>query len=122
MPEWSVMMGLHLADLDGGSAHRYYTVANDVRCVCVQQVLKGYMDLFWDPLFRSLQCHNPLCEAAAAQCITSLSSFVGPRILEGHLSDDQRDVLAARGLRAQTWHVKASKRCDDCQRQGQCAC
>lgn len=90
-----------------GSAHLSCTVADELHCVCVQQVFKRYMDLLWDPLFKSLQCRNPLCEAAAAQCITSLSSFVGPRILEGHLSDDQRDVLAARGLKVQPWHGQA---------------
>lgn len=56
------------------------------------------MDLFWEPLFRSLQSNNPLCEAAAGHCLTSLGGLVGPRILEGHLTEDQHAVLAARGL------------------------
>ena len=69
-------------------------------CRCMLQVFKRYMDLFWEPLFRSLQSSNPLCEAAALRCLTSLGSFVGPRILEGHLTDDQRNILLARGLSA----------------------
>ena len=62
-------------------------------------MFKRYMDLFWDPLFRSLQCRHPLCEAAAAQCLAALSSYIGPRILEGHLTEEQQTILAARGLR-----------------------
>ena len=62
------------------------------------QVFKRYMDLFWEPLFRSLQSNNPLCEAAAGHCLTALGGLVGPRILEGHLTEDQHAILAARGL------------------------
>ena len=71
-----------------------------VSLFCMLQVFKRYMDLFWEPLFRSLQSNNPLCEAAAGHCLTSLGRLVGPRILEGHLTEDQRAILAARGLSA----------------------
>ena len=67
------------------------------------QVFKRYMDMFWEPLFRSLRCRNPLCEAAASRCLAALSQFVGPRILEGHLSDEQRGLFAAWRLKATPW-------------------
>ena len=67
------------------------------------QVFKRYMDSFWEPLVRSLQCQHPLCEAAAAQCLAALSGYIGPRILEGHLTEEQRSVLASRGLRQSPW-------------------
>ena len=67
---------------------------------CMSQVFKRHMDLFWEPVFRSLQSSNPLCEAAAGSCITSLGRLVGPRILEGHLTELQCGILAARGLNA----------------------
>ena len=80
------------------------------------QVFKRYMDLFWEPLFRSLQSRNPLCEAAAGHCLTSLGGLVGPRILEGHLTEDQRDILAARGLSAGLHECSGARTIDALQR------
>ncbi len=76
------------------------------------QVFKRYMDLFWEPLFRSLQCQHPLCEAAAAQCLAALSAYIGPRILEGHLTEEQRSVLVARGLRLNPWPEPGMMTCN----------
>ena len=80
------------------------------------QVFKRYMDLFWEPLFSSLQSNNPLCEAAAGHCLTSLGGLVGPRILEGHLTEEQRDILAARGLSAGLHERSGARTVDALQR------
>ena len=58
-------------------------------------MFKPYIELFLEPLFRSLTCENQLCRAAAGACLGAFRDAMGPRILGGRLSEQQQAVMAA---------------------------
>lgn len=61
-----------------------------------QEFKRHVLELFLEPLFADLRCGHQLTEVEAARCLASIRDFIGPRILEGRLTDDQ--VHAVRAL------------------------
>lgn len=59
-----------------------------------KKVFKRHLDLFLRPLFDTLSrvTTSQLARHAAASCARQLSTFVGPSIFRGRLSDSQRQV------------------------------
>ena len=47
------------------------------------------------PLFRSLECDNQLCKAAAGQCIGAIRDCIGPGIFAGRLTAEQKAGMEA---------------------------
>lgn len=71
-----------------------------------KKVFKRHLDLFLRPLFDTLSrvTTSQLARHAAASCARQLSTFVGPSIFRGRLSDSQRQV----GLRCTNGETLAS--------------
>lgn len=60
-----------------------------------KKVFKRHLDVFLKPLFDTLSrvTTSQLAKHAAASCVRQLSSFVGPSIFRGRLTDSQREVM-----------------------------
>ncbi len=56
----------------------------------VLQIFKRYLDELLVPLFRSLTCENQLCRAAAGRCVGAIRDCIGPGILAGRITQEQR--------------------------------
>ena len=61
-----------------------------------KKVFKRHLDVFLKPLFDTLSrvTTSQLARHAAASCVRQLSSFVGPSIFRGRLTDSQREVTS----------------------------
>uniref|UniRef100_A0A1B6GJM3 TOG domain-containing protein n=1 Tax=Cuerna arida TaxID=1464854 RepID=A0A1B6GJM3_9HEMI len=51
------------------------------------RAFKAYLDLFLDPVFRSIESENALTSSAASQCLNQLSSLIGPNILRARVNN-----------------------------------
>lgn len=56
---------------------------------------KRHLDVFLKPMFDTLSrtTSSQLARHAAASCVRQLSTFVGPSIFRGRLTDSQREVM-----------------------------
>ena len=58
-------------------------------------MFKPYIELFLEPLFRSLEGENQLCRAAAGACLGVLRDTLGPSIFAGRLDERQQAAMAS---------------------------
>lgn len=60
-----------------------------------KKVFKRHLDVFLKPMFDTVSrvTTSQLARHAAASCIRQLSTFVGPSIFRGRLTDSQREVI-----------------------------
>ena len=67
----------------------------DIATSVGKPAFKSALDMFLEPMFRTLRCGHALCETAARQCITRLSAFIGRQIFEGRLDSAQKALFNA---------------------------
>eukprot|EP00884_Botryococcus_braunii_P015994 jgi/Botrbrau1/3078/Bobra.0070s0065.1 len=58
-----------------------------------KKAFKPYLEDLIEPMFRSLTCGQPLCQAAAGACIAAMRDFLGPSIWAGRLTPEQQDLM-----------------------------
>nr|KAG5714484.1 hypothetical protein BaRGS_006930 [Batillaria attramentaria] len=89
---------------------RHYTHhVNFLETVCKQlpnlakglgkRQFKQFLEQFLEPIFYSLECDSALTSAAASQCLTDLSHFIGEGIMRGRV--EQYDPNQVKGADAQ---------------------
>lgn len=85
-----------LPALSEASRHRQYAqhvVLLETLCNQLPNMVKGvgkrtfksHIELFFEPIFYSLNCENALTSSAASQCLNQLSSLFGPSILRARV-------------------------------------
>lgn len=85
-----------LPALSEASRHRHYVhhvVLLETLCSQLPNVVKGvgkrvfkmHIELFFEPIFYSLNCENALTSSAASQCLNQLASLFGPSILRARV-------------------------------------
>ena len=58
------------------------------------KAFKQHLELFLGALFVDLACGHQLAEVAAGKCLGALRDLVGPSILAGRLTEEQRELMA----------------------------
>ncbi|KAH6926961.1 hypothetical protein HPB50_024298 [Hyalomma asiaticum] len=96
VPQVSTSVAEFLPALSEASRHRHYAhhvVLLETLCSQLPNVVKGvgkrafkmHLELFFEPIFYSLNCENALTSSAASQCLNQLSSLFGPSILRARV-------------------------------------
>lgn len=96
VPQVSTSVAEFLPALSEASRHRHYAhhvVLLETLCSQLPNIVKGvgkrvfkvHIELFFEPIFYSLNCENALTSSAASQCLNQLASLFGPSILRARV-------------------------------------